>query len=95
MVEDKIVLMSDVGMRVSVELGRSQQKFRELLAMKQGSVVTLGTNTGDRIDFLVNGKVVAKGEVMVMDGKFAIRITDIIGSLEKAVEEGLRQASER
>ena len=93
--EDKIVLMSDVGMRVSVELGRAQQKFRELLDLRQGSVVALGTNTGDRIDFLVNGRVVAKGEVMVMDGKFAIRITNIVGSLEKAVEEGLRQAAER
>ncbi|MFH1539650.1 MAG: FliM/FliN family flagellar motor switch protein [bacterium] len=88
--EDKIVLMSDVGMRVSVELGRAQQKFRELLELQPGSVVTLGTNTGDRIDFLVNDKLVAKGEIMVMDGKFSIRITDIIGSLEKAVEEGLR-----
>lgn len=92
--ENKTVLMSDVGMKVSVELGRTQQKFRELLGMQPGSVVTLGTNTGDRIDFLVNGKVVAKGEIMVMDGKFSIRITDIVGSLEKAVEEGLRADQE-
>lgn len=90
--EDKILLMSDVGMKVSVELGRTQRKFRELLEMQPGTVVALGTNTGDRIDFLVNGKTVAKGEVMVMDGKFSIRITDIIGSIQKAVEEGLRNS---
>lgn len=89
--QDKLNLMNDVEMRVSVELGRTQQKFRRLLEIKPGEIITLPTNTGDRVDFLVNGKLVAKGEVMVMDGKYAVRVTDIIGSLEKAVQEGLKK----
>ena len=85
--------MSDVGMKVSVELGRTEQKFREVLNMSPGTIIELGTSTGDRVDFLVNGKLVAKGEVMVIDGKFALRITDIVGSLQKAIEAGLKDKS--
>ncbi|MEW5945379.1 MAG: FliM/FliN family flagellar motor switch protein [bacterium] len=91
--ETKIKLMSDVGMKVSVELGRAEKSFREVLGMQPGTVIELGTKTGDRIDFLVNGRLVAKGEVMVIDGKFALRVTDVIGSLEKAVQAGLAAAS--
>jgi len=91
--ERKIAMVKDVQMQVSVELGRANKMFKEILEMQPGSVVELGTSTGDRIDFLVNQKLVARGEVMVMDGKFALRITDIVGSLSQAVLDGLKTHS--
>ena len=89
MADRKIEMISDVDLRISVELGRTQKLFKEILAMKPGTVVELNTNTGDRLDFLVNNKVVAKGEVMVVDQKFALRVTNIVGNIPKAIEEAL------
>jgi|DewCreStandDraft_4_1066084.scaffolds.fasta_scaffold51823_2 flagellar motor switch protein FliN/FliY len=89
----KIAMIHDVGMQVSVELGRTDKFFKDILQMKPGSVVELNTRTGDRIDFLVNKRLVARGEVMVIDGKYALRITDIVGSLKQAVQEGLEDWS--
>ena len=91
--EKKMQMMSDVDMKVSVEIGRTERKFRDIIEMKPGDVYELNTTTGDRVDFLVNGILVAKGEVMVMDGKFSVRVTDIVGSLQKAIEAGLAEAS--
>jgi flagellar motor switch protein FliN/FliY len=89
----KIAMIHDVGMQVSVELGRTDKFFKDILQMKPGSVLELNTRTGDRIDFLVNKRLVARGEVMVIDGKYALRITDIVGSLKQAVQEGLEDWS--
>ena len=91
--ERKIEMIGDVGMQVSVELGRANKLFKEILEMKPGTVVELGTGTGDRIDFLVNKRLVARGEVMVIDGRYALRITDVVGSLKQAVQEGLEDWS--
>lgn len=91
--ERKIAMIHDVGMQVSVELGRTDKFFKDILQMKPGSVLELNTRTGDRIDFLVNKRLVARGEVMVIDGKYALRITDIVGSLKQAVQEGLEDWS--
>jgi len=87
-------MIADVDMTVSVELGRTQKLFKEILDMKPGTVLELKTTTGDRIDFLVNKKLVAKGEIMVLDGKYAFRVTDIVGSIKEAVKEGLKEARE-
>jgi flagellar motor switch protein FliN/FliY len=89
----KIAMIHDVGMQVSVELGRTDKFFKDVLQMKPGSVLELNTRTGDRIDLLVNKRLVARGEVMVIDGKYALRITDIVGSLKQAVQEGLEDWS--
>ncbi len=89
--ERKITMVRDVNMQVNVELGRAQMPFRDILTLQGGSLIELNKTTGDRIDFLVNNKLVARGEVMVIDGKFALRITDIVGSLTQAVQEGLKQ----
>lgn len=91
MPDKKIKMISDVGLRISVELGRVEKSFRDVLSMEPGTVIELNTNTGDRIDFLVNDKLVAKGEVLVVDGKLALRVTNVVGSLSKAVEEALKQ----
>ena len=89
--ERKITMVRDVNMQVNVGLGRAQMPFKDILTLQGGSSSELNKTTGDRIDFLVNNKLVARGEVMVIDGKFALRITDIVGSLSQAVQEGLKQ----
>jgi len=89
--EKDLELIRDVDMTVSVELGRTKKLFKEILEMKPGTVIELDTSTGDRIDFLVNKKLVARGEVMVIDGKYALRVTDIVGSIPEAVKQALSE----
>jgi flagellar motor switch protein FliN/FliY len=89
--EKDLELIKDVDMTVSVELGRAKKLFKEILDMKPGTVIELDTSTGDRIDFLVNKKLVARGEVMVIDGKYALRVTDIVGSIPEAVKQALSE----
>lgn len=91
MSEKDLELIKDVDMTVSVELGRAKKLFKEILDMKPGTVIELDTSTGDRIDFLVNKKLVARGEVMVIDGKYALRVTDIVGSIPEAVKQALSE----
>lgn len=89
--DKKIDIISDVDLKISVELGRVQKRFKEILEMGPGTVVELDTSTGDRIDFLVNNQLVAKGEVMVVDGKFALRVTNVVGNITEAVKKALEE----
>jgi flagellar motor switch protein FliN len=89
--EKKMKMISDVDMTVSVELGRTKKLFKEILEMQPGTVIELETNTGDRIDLLVNKKLVARGEVMVLDGKYALRVTDVMGSVSEVVNEAMQE----
>jgi flagellar motor switch protein FliN/FliY len=76
--KENIEIIMDVPLEVSVELGRTNKKIREILEFSPGSVIELDKQAGEPIDILVNGKFVAKGEVVVIDENFGIRITDII-----------------
>jgi flagellar motor switch protein FliN/FliY len=67
-------------MEVTVELGRTRMTVRELLALAPGAVVELDRAAGSPADLLVNGRLIARGEVVVVDEDFAVRITEIIGS---------------
>lgn len=71
-------LILDVPLQVSVELGRTHKLIKEILGLSVGSVIELDKMAGEPIDVLVNGKVIAKGEVVVIDDSFGVRITDII-----------------
>jgi flagellar motor switch protein FliN/FliY len=73
-------LLRDVEMEVTVELGRTRMTVRELLALAPGAVVELDRAAGSPADLLVNGRLIARGEVVVVDEDFAVRITEIIGS---------------
>ncbi|ONI37751.1 hypothetical protein AN639_09045 [Candidatus Epulonipiscium fishelsonii] len=75
---ENIDLLMDVSLQVSVELGRTKRKIRDILEFTQGSVVELDKLVGEPIDLLVNGKFVASGEVVVIDENFGIRILSII-----------------
>lgn len=71
-------VLLDVALEVSVELGRTKKKIKEILEFGPGTVIELDRLVGEPIDVLVNGKYIAKGEVVVIDENFGIRITDII-----------------
>lgn len=71
-------LLMDVPLQVTVELGRTTKRIREILEFGQGSILELDKLAGEPVDILVNGKAVAKGEVVVIDESFGVRITDIL-----------------
>ena len=73
----------DIPLKVTVELGRTQIIIKDLLQLGQGSVLELDKLAGEPLEILVNGKLVAKGEVVVVNEKFGIRLTDIISPAER------------
>jgi flagellar motor switch protein FliN/FliY len=73
-----IKLLMDVPLQVTVELGRTQMQIRNVLELGAGSIIELEKAAGEPVDILVNGKLVAKGTVVVIDENFGVRITDII-----------------
>ena len=73
-----IGLLMDVPLQIAVELGRTTKKIREILEFGQGSIIELDKLAGEPVDIMVNGKAIAKGEVVVIDESFGVRITDII-----------------
>ncbi len=76
-------LLLDVNLKVSVELGRAGLKFREVLNLATGSVVELDRQTSEPVDILVNGSLLATGEVVVVDDHFAVRITKLLNRVER------------
>lgn len=73
----------DIPLNVSVELGRTKVIIKDLLQLGQGSVLELDKLAGEPLEVLVNGKLVARGEVVVVNEKFGIRLTDIVSPLER------------
>lgn len=73
-----IDFLLDVPMDVSVELGRAKMAIRDMLQLRPGSVIELDKLIGEPVDLLVNNKLIARGEVVVFDENFGIRITDIV-----------------
>jgi flagellar motor switch protein FliN len=81
--EDKMDLILDIPVTVSVEIGRTKMTIRNLLHLTQGSIVELDRLAGEPLDVLVNGTLVAHGEVVVINDKFGVRITDIVSKSER------------
>lgn len=79
-------LLLDVGLRVTVELGRTKLAIKDLLALGPGSVVELDTLAGEPVNILVNDRLIAKGEVVVVDENFGVRVTDIISPQRRLVK---------
>lgn len=79
-----IGLILDVPLQVTVELGSARMKIKEILELGLGSVIELDKLAGDPVDIYVNGKLIAKGEVVVIDENFGIKVTDIISPVERA-----------
>jgi flagellar motor switch protein FliN/FliY len=70
----------EVPVELAVEIGRTHMTIRETLALGPGSIVTLNRLAGDPVDLLVNGKPIARGEVVVIDEEFGLRVTEVVGS---------------
>ncbi len=76
-------MLLDVGLQITVELGRTKLKFRDVLNLSAGSIVELDKMTSEPVDILVNGALLASGEVVVVDDQFAIRITKLLNRVER------------
>jgi flagellar motor switch protein FliN/FliY len=79
-----IDLIADIPVRVTVELGKTRKNISEILAISMGSVIELDKMAGEPVDVLVNGKLIAKGEVVVIDENFGVRITEVLNTASKA-----------
>jgi len=73
----------DIPLQVSVQIGATRMLIRELLQLGQGSVIELDKLAGEPMDVLVNNKLVARGEVVVVNDKFGIRLTDVVSHAER------------
>lgn len=81
--EINLDVILDVPVTISMEIGRTQINIRNLLQLNQGSVVELERFAGEPLDVLVNGTLIAHGEVVVINDKFGIRLTDVISPSER------------
>jgi flagellar motor switch protein FliN/FliY len=81
--EVNLDVILDIPVTLSVEIGRTRQTIRNLLQLNQGSVVELDRLAGEPMDVLVNGTLIAHGEIVVVNEKFGIRLTDVISAAER------------
>jgi len=81
--DDKLDAILDIPVSISMEVGRANITIRNLLQLNQGSVIELDRVAGEALDVLVNGTLIAHGEVVVVNDKFGIRLTDVISQTER------------
>ena len=81
--KSKIDMILDINVPVTVELGRARMSIEDVLSLAPGSIVELDKLSGEPVDILVHGKLVAQGEVVVVDENFGVRITDILNPEER------------
>ena len=81
--EENLEVILDIPVTISMEIGRTKISIRNLLQLNQGSVVELDRLAGEPMDVLVNGTLIAHGEVVVVNEKFGIRLTDVISAQER------------
>jgi flagellar motor switch protein FliN/FliY len=81
-------IILDIPLNVTVELGKVKMPVNELLQLGQGSIIELSKQVGEPLDIYVNNKLVAKGEVVILDEKFGIRVADIVNPAERVKSLG-------
>ncbi len=86
--QGNIGLIMDVYMEMTVELGRTKKLIKEILGMGEGTIIELDKLAGEPVDILVNHKLIAKGEVVVIDENFGVRVTEIVSPMERMNEMG-------
>ena len=77
-------MLSDIPVRLSVEVGSTALKLSELMDLAEGSVVELDRQANELLDILVNGTLVARGEVVTVNGRFGIRVVDVVAASQRA-----------
>ncbi len=85
---NELEMILDIPVQLSVELGRTKMTIKNLLQLAHGSVVELDAMAGEPLNVLVNGTLIAQGEVVVVNDKFGIRLTDIVTPAERARKIG-------
>ncbi len=78
-----VEFLLDVPLQVTVELGRAKMKIADLLKLAKGSVVELDKIAGEALDLRVNGQLVARGEAVIVNDKFGVRLTDVLSASER------------
>ncbi|MDR1058940.1 MAG: flagellar motor switch protein FliN [Treponema sp.] len=86
--QGNIGLIMDVFMEMTVELGRTRKLIKEILGMGEGTIIELDKLAGEPVDILVNHKLIAKGEVVVIDENFGVRVTEIVSPIERVNDMG-------
>ena len=81
---EELSRLHDVPVELAVEVGRTKMTIREALALGPGSIVTLNRLAGEPVDLLVNGKPIARGEVVVIDEEFGLRVTEVLAGGSEA-----------
>ncbi|MBQ4378616.1 MAG: flagellar motor switch protein FliN [Treponema sp.] len=81
--QGNIGLIMDVNMEMTVELGRTKKQIKDILGMGEGTIIELDKLAGEPVDILVNHKPIAKGEVVVIDENFGVRVTEILSPMER------------
>ena len=76
----EVELLDEVEMDLRIELGRTQMRLEEVLRLRKGSVVALDKLAGDPVDIYANGRLIARGEVLVMNDNFCVRVTELVGA---------------
>jgi flagellar motor switch protein FliN/FliY len=84
--QSNIGLLMDVYMEMTVELGRTKKLIRDILGIGEGTIIELDKLAGEPVDILVNHKLIAKGEVVVIDENFGVRVTEIVSPLERMAD---------
>lgn len=81
-----IGLLMDVAMELTVELGRTKWKIKDILGMGEGTIIELDKLAGEPVDILVNNNLIARGEVVVIDENFGVRVTEIVSTMDRMTE---------
>jgi flagellar motor switch protein FliN/FliY len=81
--QNNLELLMDIPLKVTVELGRTHKQIKDILELSQGSIIELDKLAGEPVDILVNNKMVAKGEVVVIDENFGVRVIDIVSQWDR------------
>lgn len=84
----QIDLLLDISLQVTVELGRARMKIQEILGLRNGSVIELDRLAGEPADILVNGTLIARGEVVVVDEKFGVRVIEVVSRAKRIASLG-------
>ncbi|HEY4482422.1 MAG TPA: flagellar motor switch protein FliN, partial [Candidatus Brocadiaceae bacterium] len=80
---NNLSMLLDIPLQVTVELGRTKRMVKEILAVSQGSIIELDKLAGEPVDILINNKLIAVGEVVVIDENFGVRVTDILSTADR------------
>jgi flagellar motor switch protein FliN/FliY len=82
---DYLEMLSRIPMRLSVEVGSASMSLSELVSLKQDAIVELDRQTDDPLDILANGTLIARGEIVAVDGRYGIRVCEIVGPAQGSV----------